>query len=116
MLSKKTLVSVVSVALLSGVAMASPDEYEAYYSKRGPMPFEMLDLNSDGVVTAEEHAAVRSKRQAARAEMGYPMRNAKNAPAFEQIDVDSSGEISRAELDAWRGRCMQNRGKGFGKW
>ena len=115
MLSKKILISAVSAVLLNGMAVASPDEYEEYYYQRGPMPFEALDLNGDALVTPEEHAAVRAERQAARAKSGYRMRNAGNAPDFEQIDRDSSGEISRDELDAWRAQRMQYPGRGYGK-
>ena len=107
------------LALLAGTAMASPDEYEReeYYERRGPMPFEVYDLNQDGVVTAEEHAQVRRDRQAIRARSGYPMRNAASAPSFEQIDTDKSDSISREELSTWHTQRMRNRAMGWGgRW
>ena len=107
--TKYTLLGLLSVALLSGPALSSPDEYERNYLQRGPMPFEALDLNGDGVVTAEEHATVRAERQAARVKAGYMMRNAGKAPAFEQIDQDGSGAISPDELSKWHERRFQQR-------
>jgi Ca2+-binding EF-hand superfamily protein len=111
MLSKTTLASAMSLALITGVAGASPGEYERheYYEHRGPMPFEVIDLNRDGVVTADEHAQVRSERHAVRAQQGYPMRNAGSAPSFEQMDSDSNGSISRDELAEFQALRMQQR-------
>ena len=110
----------VTALLLGAAAIASdPGQWERadYYERRGPMPFEVYDLNQDGVITAEEHAKARSERQEARAGMGYPVRNARFAPSFEQIDVDGSGSIDKAELSAHQSRCMQQKypGRG-GRW
>lgn len=111
MLNKTILTSAVGVALLCGTAFASSYENERheYYERRGPMPFEVLDLNRDGVVTPEEHAQVRSERQKVRSEQGYPMRNAASAPSFDQIDTDGDGAISRNELYGWQAGRMQQR-------
>ncbi|NNJ92703.1 MAG: hypothetical protein HKP55_13590 [Gammaproteobacteria bacterium] len=107
--TKLTVLGLVSLALLSGSAFSSPAEYEKYYLQRGPMPFEVLDINGDGVITAQEHATVRSERQATRAKAGYRMRNARRPPAIEQADLDGSGAISRNELSAWQSRRFQQR-------
>ena len=107
--TKLTLLGFLSLVILSSPVFSSPSEYEKYYLQRGPMPFEVLDINGDGVITAEEHATARSERQAARAKAGYMMRNAKKAPAFEQADLDSSGAISRDELSRWQARRFQQR-------
>lgn len=111
MLNKTILTSAVGVALLCGTAFASSYENERneYYERRGPMPFEVLDLNGDGVVTPEEHAQVRNERQKVRSEQGYPMRNASSAPSFDQIDRDGDGSVSRNELYGWQAGCMQRR-------
>ncbi len=113
MFNKTLICSAIGLSLLAGTAMASPDEYEReeYYERRGPMPFEVLDLNGDGVVTAEEHARVRSERQAFRSAQGYPMRNASSAPRFEKIDTDANGSISRDELSAWQLQCQSGKGR-----
>lgn len=118
MISKTLIVSAALVAL-SGAAIASPGEYgeyEEYYERRGPMPFEVLDRNDDGVITAEEHAKVRAERMQSRAEHGYRMRNAGRAPRFEQIDSDADGSISPNELQqfhAQRHQQRMERGRGW---
>jgi len=47
---------------------------------RGPMTFEVFDMDGDGVVTEQEFQSVRTDRMAARAAQGAPMRGAANAP------------------------------------
>ncbi len=119
MLSHKILISALGIALAAGSAAASPgeDEREEYYERRGPMPFEVMDLNGDGVVTAEEHDKVRTERHRIRAEQGYPMRRAAEAPHFEDLDRDHSGSIDRDELSEWQAQRMQQRGMGRGgRW
>ncbi len=103
-----------SAVLLTGAVIASPGEYERdeYYERRGPMPFEVLDLNRDGVVSAEEHAQVRRERHAERAEQGYRLPNAGQASNFDQIDRDSNGSIDRDELSQWQMQRMQQRQPG----
>ena len=116
MFNKKLIVTILGLSLAAGVAIASPGEYESFYQKRGPVPFEVLDLDKNGVVTAAEHAKVRAERHAYLAERGYPMRNAANAPAFEQIDKDASGAISREELNQWRSERMQQKCMRQSRW
>jgi hypothetical protein len=114
----RNLLIATSLALLTGIATASPDEYEReeYYERPGPMPFEALDLDGDGVVTAQEHAQVRAQRHAAMAKRGYPMRNAAGAPRFEQIDSDGDESISRDELSAHQLQRMQRKGMHHGRY
>lgn len=107
--TKITLLGILSMVLLSSSVFSSPVEYEKYYLQRGPMPFEALDLNGDGIITTAEHATVRSERHAARTKAGYMLRNSRTGPAFEQADLDASGAVSRDELSKWQARRFQQR-------
>lgn len=110
------IIPTLSLALVAGAALASPgeDERYEYYERRGPMPFEVMDRDGDGVVTKAEHAQVRTERQQVRSEQGYPMRNAGSAPAFEQIDRDHNGAIDRDELNEWHAqRVPKGMGRGW---
>lgn len=108
MMTKRWIIATVSAALI-GVAAASQDDFDRddYYERRGPLPFEVMDLDRDGVISADEHAKVRAERQAVRARQGYPMRNAGMAPSFEQIDADRDGSISHDEFSAWHQNRLQ---------
>ena len=107
-MTKQTIfLSALGLLLVSGVTAASPGEYENYYYQRGPVPFDVLDANNDGVVTAQEHATFRANRHQARSKAGYRLRNADKAPSFDQIDTDASGSISRGELEQWRNQRRQ---------
>ena len=119
MISNKLNAVALGLALAAGAAGASPDENERgeYHEQRGPIPFEVLDLNRDGVVTAEEHAQVRRERHSYREQRGYPMRHTGSAPDFGQIDADGDGSISRDELSNAQAQRMQQRGMGRGgRW
>ncbi|MBL8251232.1 MAG: hypothetical protein JNK31_06160, partial [Candidatus Competibacter sp.] len=48
----------------------------------------------------------RAKRLGDRARQGYPMRNAGNAPSFEQIDRNGDGSISAGEFSAHQAARM----------
>jgi hypothetical protein len=77
----------------SGLASAQP-----LPGGRGPVPFGAMDLNDDGVISAQEFAEHRTQRQAVRAAQGRPMRNAGQAPRFEDWDGDGDGFLAPEEL------------------
>lgn len=108
MFSKLVIPVGAMMILASGVATASPDEYEDYYRAKGPVPFEVLDVDGDGVVTAGEHARVHEERRAARQAEGRKMSKQHHKPNFEQMDADGNGAISRQELDDWHANRMKN--------
>ena len=105
--TKLTLLGFLSLVLLAGSAVSSPGEYEKFYLQRGPMPFEAMDLNGDGVISTAEHAKVRSERHAARMNAGYRMRNVNKATGFEQADLDGNGTLTRDELAKCQSRRFQ---------
>lgn len=116
MLNNKVLITALGLSLIAGAVHASSEEYEreAYYQGRGPMPFEVFDIDRDGVVTVQEFEQVRGQRQATRAQMGYPMRNAARAPSFEQLDRDGDGSIDRDELAGHQVQCMRQGPRMYG--
>ncbi len=108
-----TLVLAIISALLTStmvLAGSDADERSRYYDRRGPLPFKVMDLNGDGAITIDELTKVRGERMSYRARQGYPMRNAGNAPSFQEIDTDGNGSISPAEMS----RCP-GMGRGMGR-
>ncbi len=119
MLSKTLLVTALGLTLAAGAAVAAEGAYDRNdYARRGPLPFEAYDLNGDGQVTAQEHERVRAQRRETRAQQGYPMRNAPNAPRFEHIDRDGDGALNRREMSEWQLQRQQQRRPmgGGGRW
>ncbi|MCG6967643.1 MAG: hypothetical protein LJE59_14160 [Chromatiaceae bacterium] len=117
MLKQRIAISTLSLVMLAGVAAASSgeDEREDAYERRGPVPFELMDRNADGVVSADEHAQMHRERYAYRAKQGYPMRHAADAPSYQQIDTDGNGSVSAEELSSWQNQRMQQHGMGSGR-
>jgi len=116
MLNKTITASTLSLLLLAGAAIASSDEGErdALYAGRGPLPFAVMDLNKDGVVTGEEHAQIHRERHEYRAQQGYPMRNATGGVSnFEAVDADRNGAVSSEEFSAWQAQRGAKCGMGW---
>ena len=80
----------------------------------GPAPFELMDRDGSGGISAAEHAQFRAERQRAMASQGRPMRNAASAPVFESIDANGDGQINRDEMVTMRQARMSRRGGGYG--
>lgn len=74
---------------------------------RGPISFSEYDKDGDGRVSKEEFYAVRSERMAERASAGGRMRNAQNAPLFEEFDTDKDGYLTEEELQQGQRAMMQ---------
>ena len=91
---KQILISAVSLlaAAVTLSAQAQP------FAGRGPMPFGTMDLDGDGYVSSQEFSQHRDTRMAARAAQGRLLRNAGQAPRFENWDADGNGLLSAAEV------------------
>lgn len=87
---------------------------------RGPVPFSAMDSDADGSVTAAEHAAFRAERISARSQEGRPLRNAAQAPSFEDLDANGDGRLTESEMMQFRSQRMAGRpcikgGRGGGR-
>lgn len=83
--------------------------YAADLAQRGPISFDIYDVNKDGLVSKKEFYDARTKRMTIRSNQGLPMRNASNAPAFTQFDTDKDGKLSKIELLEGQNAQMQSR-------
>lgn len=81
-----------------GIAVAQPG---ARGDQRG-IPFSVLDMDGNGLVTEQEYNQARADFMVSRAAEGRPMRNAANAPGFEQMDINSDGVLNSEELTTAR--------------
>ena len=88
------------VVLLSSPAFAGDK-----HGKHQCPTYSDLDANADNAVTAEELYAFRGKRMAERAEAGRKLKNAKNAPSFEDLDLDGDGNLSADEFAKHHAEC-----------
>lgn len=92
---------------------SSPASAECKHHKHQSPSYAELDANEDNAVTSEEFYAFRGKRMAERAEAGGKMKNAKNAPAFEDLDLDGDGNLSADEFAEHQAQCpMKHQQKG----
>lgn len=92
-----------------GLASAQPPP-----GPRGPATFDAMDQNGDGLVSAQEFAEFRAQRQAARAAQGRLMRNAAQAPRFEDWDSDGDGLLTPREFAEGRQTRFSARHPGWG--
>jgi hypothetical protein len=99
-LKRSVLIAGIGLAVAaSSAAFAQPGAGWMAPAGRGPVAFETLDANRDGLVSPDEHALHRANRISARSAEGRLLRNAANAPAFADWDTDGDGKLTRAEVD-----------------
>lgn len=113
-LFKKITLSLIAAMLLGGVpAVLQADEIP----DRGPVPFQFYDTNGDNLISEDEFYDLRAKRMQQRADAGYPMRNAGNAPDFSTFDSNGDGMLTPEELSAGQQAQMMNKrgSKGMGQ-
>ncbi len=67
--------------------------------QRGPIPFHIYDINSNGSISQEEFNTIRGLRMENRAARGRPMQNMASEPNFNQFDTDNNGRLNPDELD-----------------
>ncbi|MDJ0712524.1 MAG: hypothetical protein QNJ14_19220 [Woeseiaceae bacterium] len=105
------LILLATCAIVVALSMQARAEGHGHGKHRGhEMPtYAEIDTNADSVVTSEEFYAFRAKRVSARAAEGRQLRNAKNAPSFEDLDLDGDGKLSAEEFSKHQARCPMRR-------
>lgn len=87
--------------------------------QRGPIPFSVYDLDSNGGISQDEFNTIRGLRMQNRAAQGYPMRNMSSEPNFNRFDTDKDGqlnpdELARGQQLQWQKRQQMRQGQGMG--
>ena len=111
MISKTILCSPLILMLFAGATYAGSEVFdrEEYSQRRGPVPYEILDRNQDGLVSRQEYVQLRDERRAARKQGGFPMRGGNIEARFERIDSNGDNSISREEFVAHQAQRLQRR-------
>ncbi len=111
----------VIMTLVSGSLVAALGATD--FTKKGPMGFEAYDSDKNGSISETEFYNLREKRMNAKAEQGMRMKNAGNAPSFEQFDTNGDKQLSKMELLEGQMKNMSekksqkgmNKGQGMGQ-
>jgi hypothetical protein len=106
----------VILAVAAGATLAAAPLVQAqpWGGARGPVDFDTIDTDHNGVVSAAEFAQHRALRMAARAAEGRMLRNAGQAPSFESLDRNGNGGLEPDELPRGSQGRFAARGPGAG--
>ena len=106
----------VILAAVAGATLAAATLVQAQPGggARGPVDFDTIDTDHNGVVSATEFAQPRAQRMAARAAEGRMLRNAGQAPSFESLDRNGNGGLEPDELPRGSQGRFAARGPGAG--
>ena len=104
----KALLLLAAGCLAVSAAVADDEARTEPGHRHHEMPaFADVDADSDGMISADELAAVHAKHMAERAKEGRKMKNAGKACAFENIDTDADGKVSPEEFAAHHAEMME---------
>lgn len=73
--------------------------------QRGPIPFHLYDINSNGFISQDEFNSIRGLRMENRAAQGFPIRSMASEPNFNRFDTNKDGQLNPDELT--RGQQLQ---------
>ncbi|MCW8929189.1 MAG: EF-hand domain-containing protein [Gammaproteobacteria bacterium] len=76
---------------------------------RGPIPFYIYDINSNGFISQDEFHTIRGQRMEYREAQGFPMKNMASEPNFKEFDTDKNGQLSQDELSKGQQKQRQKR-------
>ena len=105
---------ILAVAAGATLAAATLVQAQPWGGARGPVGFDTIDTDHNGVVSAAEFAQHRAQRMAARAAEGRMLRNAGQAPSFESLDRNGNGVLEPDELPRGPQGRFAARGPGAG--
>lgn len=104
--------------LLSACMLTSFFSIQTIYAEqmpqRGPIPFYIYDIDSNGYISQDEFNTRRGQRMESRAAQGFPMRSMASEPNFMQFDTDKDGQLNPDELARGQLQQMQKR-RGLGQ-
>ena len=102
-----------SLFLLSGVMLLLFFSVQTLHAEqmpqRGPIPFNIYDIDSNGYISQDEFSTRRGQRMESRAAQGYPLQNMALEPDFMQFDTDKDGRLNQDELAIGQQQQMQKR-------
>jgi len=109
----ETLISKNTPLLLSACMLTLFFSIQTLYAEqmpqRGPIPFYIYDIDSNGYISQDEFNTRRGQRMESRAAQGVPMRNMASEPNFMQFDTDKDGQLNPGELARGQQQQMQKR-------
>ncbi len=108
----KTLASGTIAVILASSMFAAAQAEEL--PDRGPVPFHLYDKDGNNLISEEEFYDLRAQRMQKRADDGFPMRGAANAPDFSEFDGNNDGMLTPEELQAGQQAQMSQRRGGGG--
>ena len=109
----KTLINKNSLFILSVCVFTSFFSTQTIYAEpmpqRGPIPFHIYDIDSNGYISQDEFNTRRGQRMESRAAQGNPIQNMALEPNFNQFDTDKDGQLNQDELTRGQQQQMQKR-------
>lgn len=103
-LSKRKPSVILSTCIITSLLYVQSIQAEPL-PQRGPIPFYLYDIDSNGYISQAEFHSIRNQRMANRAARGYPMKGTASAPEFSLFDSDKDGQLNPDELA--RGQKLQ---------
>ncbi|MCU7800716.1 MAG: EF-hand domain-containing protein [gamma proteobacterium symbiont of Lucinoma myriamae] len=86
--------------------------YAGQMPQRGPIPFYIYDIDSNGYISQDEFNTRRGQRMENRAAQGFPMKNMASEPNFMQFDTDKDAQLNPDELARGQQQMQKRRGMG----
>lgn len=125
----KAIITLSAATLVAGLSTQVFSK-ENSFPVKGPISFEIYDMNKDGNISEDEFNSIRTKIMTEKTSQNKRMNNAGNAPIFSDFDKNKDGLISinefkagqleqkqkrMARMQSKKGNMGQNKGKRQGR-